>query len=93
MLLTLCFLPLSLQIQKTHMDFVCPQNEWFQRDCKPPPGGICPSNRPMGMYRWMGLHFHSSIDYDGVAFFIRVARIGSYIFGIWGIREFRYVGI
>ena len=37
MLLTLCFLPLSLQIQKTHMDFVCPQNEWFQRDCNPPP--------------------------------------------------------
>ena len=35
MLLALCFLPSSLQIQKMHMDFVCPQNEWFQRDCKP----------------------------------------------------------
>ena len=39
MLLTLCFLPSSMQIQKMHMDFVCPQNEWFQRDCKLLRGG------------------------------------------------------
>ena len=55
-----------------HMDFVCPQNEWFQRDCKllrgVGGGGICPSNRLMEMCRWMGLHFHDWIDYNGVAF-------------------------
>ena len=31
-------------------------------------GGSLPSNRLMGMCRWMGLHFHGWIDYDGVAF-------------------------
>ena len=74
MLLTLCFLPSSLQIQKMHMHFVCPQNEWFQRDCKPFRGGrgICPSNRLMGMCRWMGLHFHHWIDYNGAAFLLEL---------------------
>ena len=57
-----------------HMDFVCPQNEWFQRDCKPlrGGGGICPSNRLMGMCRWMGLHFHDWIDYNGAAFLLEL---------------------
>ena len=31
-------------------------------------GGVLPSNRLMGMCRWMGSHFHSWIDYNGVAF-------------------------
>ena len=55
-----------------HMDFVCPQNEWFQRDCKSLRGGICPSNRLMGMCRWLGLHFHDWIDYNGVAFLLEL---------------------
>ena len=58
-----------------HMDFVCPQNEWFQGDCKPlreGGGGICPSNRLMGMCRWMGLHFHDWIDYNGAAFLLEL---------------------
>ena len=31
-------------------------------------GGILPSNRLMGMCRWMGSHLHDWIDYKGVAF-------------------------
>ena len=31
-------------------------------------GGALPSNRLMGMCRWMGSHFHDWIDYNGVAF-------------------------
>ena len=50
------------------MGFVCPQTEWFQRDCKPLGGGgggvVRPSSR---LCCWMGLHFHGWIDYHGVA--------------------------
>ena len=35
-------------------------------------GGICPSNRLMGMCRWMGLHFHDWIDYNGAAFLLEL---------------------
>ena len=48
-------------------------------------GGVLPSNRLMGMCRWMGSHFHDWIDYNGVAFSIeanRVTRMGSHICGI-----------
>ena len=50
------------------------------------------------MCRWMGLHFHDWIDYNGVAVRNRVARMlqcrmGSHIFGIWGVRIFWQVGI
>ena len=31
-------------------------------------GGGLPSSRLMGMSRWMGLHFHDRIDYNGAAF-------------------------
>ena len=33
------------------------------------PGGgeVLPSDRLMGMCRWMGSHFHRWIDYNGVA--------------------------
>ena len=31
-------------------------------------GGVLPSNRLIGMCRWMRSHFHSWIDYNGVAF-------------------------
>lgn len=30
--------------------------------------GVLPSNRLIGMCRWMGSHFHGWIDYDGAAF-------------------------
>ena len=31
-------------------------------------GRVLPSSRLMGMSRWMGLHFHDRIDYNGAAF-------------------------
>ena len=52
------------------------------------PGGVLPSKRLLGMCRWMGSHFHIWTDYNGVTFlacFSRVTRMGSQIFGIFGI--------
>jgi len=60
------------------------------------PGGVLPSNRLMGMCRWMGSHFQDWIDYNGVAFSIgpnRVTRMGSHICGISGISKSWQVGI
>ena len=56
-------------------------------------GGALPSNRLMGMCRWMGSHFHDWIDYNGVAFSIyKATRMGSLVFRIWTVRIFRQVG-
>ena len=60
------------------------------------PGGVLPSNRLMGMCRWMGSHFHDWIDYNGVAFSLganRVTTMGSHICGISEVSKFRQVGI
>jgi len=62
----------------------------------PVPGWVLPTNRLMGMCRWMGSHFHDWIDYNGVAFSIganRVTRMGSHICWISGVSKFRQVGI
>ena len=41
------------------------------------------------MCRWMGSHFYDWIDYNGVAFSTdRVTRMGSHIFGFFGVRQF-----
>ena len=56
-------------------------------------GGVLPSSRVMGMCRWVGSHFHDWIDYYGVAFFVRVTRMRSFIFRIFGVGKFRHVGI
>ena len=37
----------------------------------------------MGMYRWMGSHFHDAIDYNGVAFSIELLEWG-HIFSDFG---------
>ena len=34
--------------------------------------GVLPSDRLMGMCRWMGSHFHGWIDYNGVAFSLQL---------------------
>ena len=52
-----------------------------------PGGGELPSKRPLGMCRWMGSHFHNWTDCNGPVT-ILVARMGSQIFGIFGIRKF-----
>ena len=38
----------------------------------PPPGGVLPSGRLMGMCRWMGSHFHEWIDFYRVAFLFKL---------------------
>ena len=47
-------------------------------------GGVLPSSRLMGMYRWMGSHFHDWIDHYVSLCFIRVTRMASHNFRIWG---------
>ena len=47
------------------------------------------------MCRWMGLHFHDWIDYNGVAFSIELLEWGRIFSGFWGknilpSREFGY---
>ena len=39
-------------------------------------GEVLPYKRLMGMYRWMGSHFHDWIDYNGVAFSIELLEWG-----------------
>ena len=41
-----------------------------------------------GCARRMGSHFHHCFDYNGVAFSIRVTRIGLHIFGFFWVRKF-----
>ena len=38
--------------------------------------GTLPSNRLIGMCRWMASHFHDWIDYNGVAFSIELPEWG-----------------
>ena len=45
--------------------------------------GVLPYRRLMGMYRWMGSHFHDWIDYNGVAFSIELLEWG-HIFSDFG---------
>ena len=50
-------------------------------------GGVLPSNRLMGMCRWMGPHFHDWIDYNGVVFLIGANRVTRN--GVAQLRDFR----
>ena len=47
-------------------------------------GGSLPSNRLMGMCRWMGSHFHDWIDYNGVAFSTELLKWGLTFSGFGG---------
>ena len=47
-------------------------------------GGALPSNRLMGMCRWMGSHFHDWIDYNGVVFSTELLGWGRIFSGFWG---------
>ena len=40
------------------------------------------------MYRWMGSHFHDSIDYNGVAFLIELLEWDRTFSDFWGVRPF-----
>ena len=48
------------------------------------PGWVLPYKRLMGMYRWMGSHFHDWIDYNGVAFSIELLEWGRTFSDFWG---------
>ena len=39
-------------------------------------GGALPYENPMGMFWWMGSHFHDWIDYNGVTFSIELLEWG-----------------
>ena len=54
-------------------------------------GGALPSNRLMGMCRWMGSHFHDLSDYNGVAFSIELLEWDRKFSGL-GIRTSGQVG-
>ena len=49
-------------------------------------GGALPYKKLMGMCRWMGLHFHDWIDYNGVAFSKELLEWGRTFSG-FGLRE------
>ena len=58
-------------------------------------GGVLPSNRLMGMCRWMGSRFHDWIGYNGVPFSIELLEWGCIFSGfgsenILASREFGY---
>ena len=46
-------------------------------------GGVLPYKRLIGMFRWMGSHFHNWIDYNGVAFSIELLEEGRTFAGSW----------
>ena len=56
-------------------------------------GGTLPSNRLMGMCRWMGSHFHDWIDYNGVTFSIELLEWGRIFLGFWGKNILASLGI
>ena len=49
----------------------------------PPPGGVLPYKRLMGMCRLMGSHFHDWIDY-WLAFSIELLEWGHKFSDFWG---------
>ena len=55
-------------------------------------GGALPYKRLMGMCRWMGLHFHDWIDYNGVAFSKELLEWGRTFSDFWGKRVVHIYG-
>ena len=47
-------------------------------------GGGTPYKRLIGMWRWMGSHFHDWGDYNGVAFSIELLEWGRKFSDFWG---------
>ena len=48
------------------------------------PGGVLPSKRLLGMFRWMGSHFHNWTDYNGVTFLVELLEWGHTFSGFLG---------
>ena len=49
-----------------------------------PGGRELPYKRLMGMYRWVGSHFHDWIDENGVALSIELSEWGRTFSDFWG---------
>ena len=47
----------------------------------PPPGGVLPSKRLLGMCHWMGSHFHNWTDNNGVTFLVELLEWGRKVSG------------
>ena len=45
------------------------------------PRSVLPCKSLMGMCRWMGLHFHNWIDYNGVTFLVELLEWGRTFLG------------
>ena len=84
----------SLKIKRRFFFFFCvllastktsPKHEASaERELLPGRGGALPSNRLMGLCRWMGSHFHDWIDYNGNAFSTELLEWGRIFSGFWG---------
>ena len=48
--------------------------------------GVLPSKRLMGMYRWIGSHFHNWTDYNGVKYFVELLELGRTFSGFLGYK-------
>ena len=48
------------------------------------PGEVLPRKRLMGIFGWMGLHFHDWIDYNGVTFLVELLEWGRTFLGFLG---------
>ena len=55
-------------------------------------GGHFLIKRLMGMFRWMGSHFHDWIDYNGVAFSKELLEWGRTFSDFWGKRVVHIYG-
>ena len=49
-----------------------------------PGEGVLPSKILLGMYRWMGSHFHNWTDYNGVTFLVELLEWGRKFLGFLG---------
>ena len=54
--------------------------------------GVLPHKRLMEICRWMGLHFHDGIDYNGVAFSMELLEWGCTFSGFGGKKVFHIYG-
>ena len=63
----------------------CPCSKDFLLFLGSYPGGwgVLPYKRPIGMCRWMRLHFHDWIYYHGVAFSIELIEWGRTFSNFW----------
>ena len=60
---------------------------WGTAACLTTPWGVLPSNRLMGICRWIEWNFHNRIEYNVVAFSTELLEWCRTFFGILGVRK------